>query len=399
MPENGQYFIPSGHRYASCTCTRSDQTPARFYECTASCARRVARRQWTRREFILSTWVCISAEVSLRFTCSLTLKHFVTPAAVTSPLFSLKLQLLFIHCPPHDCSLRIHLFPQWHEIYNLMWVERSRTELAVLAWENKPDGKVSLCFPLQNIFISWGMLLLLAGSFYLSRLPCTPLAGCMSPRSQSRALSAQSFQLLNNTKQTVTYFQCREQARGKTWSGILQGSGLWEGWSDIGRWVEQWWTCLSIGLSQHLGEKRRAFVVKMPAASMACHVSSEFGPGSLPIPIRCLYPPVNVIKQAGTRILQQAPILEASLHKECSSQKQGLTHVSHHQSGQSTLLDRVPALLHSSYFSTFCLCCVYCRYAVMLHLLLRAFSSSPSLSSRQKTARRTEKTNSNRTAN
>lgn len=37
--------------------------------------------------------------------------------------------------------------------------------------------------------------------------------------------------------------------------------------------------CLSIGLSHHLGEKRRGFVVKMPAASMACHVSSEFGPG------------------------------------------------------------------------------------------------------------------------
>lgn len=326
-------------------------------------------------------------------------KTFRDPCRCDLPALQLKASATIYSSSSSRLLIKVHLFPQWHEIYNLMWVERSRTELAVLAWENKPDGKVSLCFPLQNIFIGWGMLLLLAGSFYLSRLPCTPLAGCMSPRSQSRALTAQSFQLLNNTKQTVTYFQCREQARGKTWSGILQGSGLWEGWSDIGRWVEQWWTCLSIGLSQHLGEKRRAFVVKMPAASMACHVSSEFGPGSLPIPIRCLYPPVNVIKQAGTRILQQAPILEASLHKECSSQKQGLTHVSHHQSGQSTLLDRVPALLHSSYFSTFCLCCVYCRYAVMLHLLLRAFSSSPSLSSRQKTTRRTEKTNSNRTAN
>ena len=90
-------------------------------------------------------------------------------------------------------------------------------------------------------------------------------------------------------------------------------------------------------------------------------------------------PPVNVIKQAGTRILQQAPILEASLHKECSSQKQGLTHVSHHQSVQCTLSDPVPALLHSLLlFSTFCLYRVYlarsCRYDVApLHLLLGHF--------------------------
>lgn len=55
---------------------------------------------------------------------------------------------------------------------------------------------------------------------------CTPLAGCMSPRSQSRTLTAQSFQLLNNTKQTLTYFQSREQAQVKTWSGIRLRSGL-----------------------------------------------------------------------------------------------------------------------------------------------------------------------------
>lgn len=36
---------------------------------------------------------------------------------------------------------------------------------------------------------------------------------------------AQSFQLLNNTKQTVTYFRSREQAREKTWSGVLHGGG------------------------------------------------------------------------------------------------------------------------------------------------------------------------------
>ena len=36
---------------------------------------------------------------------------------------------------------------------------------------------------------------------------------------------AQSFQLLNNTKQTVTYFRSREQAREKTWSGVRHGSG------------------------------------------------------------------------------------------------------------------------------------------------------------------------------
>ncbi|KAK5619658.1 hypothetical protein CRENBAI_010296 [Crenichthys baileyi] len=55
-------------------------------------------------------------------------------------------------------------------------------------------------------------------------------AACMSPGSQSRTLTAQSFQLLNNTKQTVTYFQSREQAREKTWSRIQQGSGRQDEW-------------------------------------------------------------------------------------------------------------------------------------------------------------------------
>lgn len=103
---------------------------------------------------------------------------------------------------------------------------------------------------------------------------------------------------------------------------------------------------------------------------MACHVSSESGPGGPVVPIRCLHLPVNVIKQAGTRRLQQAPILEASLHKECSSQKQGLTHVSHHQSGQSTHSDRVPALLRSSYFSLFCY--ILCLLQVQCNVALVA---------------------------
>lgn len=83
------------------------------------------------------------------------------------------------------------------------------------------------------------------------------------------------------------------------------------------------------------------------------------------------------LKQAGTRILQQAPILEASLHKECSSQEQGLTHVSHHQSGQCTLFDPVPAFLHSSYFLPFvCIVFILLRAAGTmwcLHLLLGRF--------------------------
>lgn len=56
------------------------------------------------------------------------------------------------------------------------------------------------------------------------------LPGCMSPRSQSKNPHAQSFQLLNNTKQTVTYFQSREQAGEKTWTGVsLGGDGASRG--------------------------------------------------------------------------------------------------------------------------------------------------------------------------
>lgn len=87
---------------------------------------------------------------------------------------------------------------------------------------------------------------------------------------------------------------------------------------------------------------------------MVCHVSSRVRstlPGS-PRAAACSAP-VNVIKQAGTRILQRAPILEASLHEECSSQERGLTHVSYHQSGQCRLSDLVPTPPHSCYFLPF----------------------------------------------
>lgn len=174
----------------------------------------------------------------------------------------------------------------------------------------------------------------------------------------------------------MTYFRSREQAREKTWSGIMQRSGLEEELRQRGGRGESWRTGLGIGLCSDLAGKRRARQEKQAWCAMWARQS---GPRCLALPGHCLMPPVNVIKQAGTRILQQAPILEASLHKECSSQKQGLTHVSHLQSGQCTLSDPVPALLHSLLlFSTFCLYRVYlawsCRYdVVLLHLLLGHF--------------------------
>lgn len=48
---------------------------------------------------------------------------------------------------------------------------------------------------------------------------------------------AQSFQLLNNTKQTLTYFQSREQAPENTWSGIHPGLGSREERSAV-RWLQ-----------------------------------------------------------------------------------------------------------------------------------------------------------------
>lgn len=52
----------------------------------------------------------------------------------------------------------------------------------------------------------------------------SPLAGCLSPRSVKNP-HAPSFQLLNNTKQTLTYFQSREQARRNTRSGARARAG------------------------------------------------------------------------------------------------------------------------------------------------------------------------------
>lgn len=69
---------------------------------------------------------------------------------------------------------------------------------------------------------------------------------------------------------------------------------------------------------------------------MACAAREHGAPCELPEsdPVRGLQPAENVIEAGGTRTVQRAPIPGASLDQECGSQKQGLTHVSRHQSAQ-----------------------------------------------------------------
>lgn len=101
----------------------------------------------------------------------------------------------------------------------------------------------------------------------------SPPAGCMSPRSQSRTVKnphAPSFQLLNNTKQTVTYFQSREQAREKTRTGIMRGAGAGAGPSAEGR-------------LQLLARVGRGEAWPARPGSMARHVSSRSPVRSGPI--------------------------------------------------------------------------------------------------------------------
>lgn len=131
---------------------------------------------------------------------------------------SSQFRLLCIHGPPHDCSLRICLV--------VLRGEREKAE----AWDCKTDWEVSLCFPAPNSI--WnrpaGVCCCLAGSsplpfFFFFALHTTGWLHVTQITVKSP--HAQSFQLLNNTKQTVTYFRSREQAREKTWSGVLHGGG------------------------------------------------------------------------------------------------------------------------------------------------------------------------------
>lgn len=115
---------------------------------------------------------------------------------------------------------------------------------------------------------------------------------------------AQSFQLLNNTKQTVTHFRSREQAKVKTWSGIRLGGGRREEW----RQIEQAGRALTDGLRYWFVvrfRKKEAFLCDQQAWSAMW--APESSPDGLRVPGHDLWAPVNVIKQAGTRILQQSP--------------------------------------------------------------------------------------------
>lgn len=156
---------------------------------------------------------------------------------------------------------------------------------------------------------------------------------------------AQSFQLLNNTKQTVTYFRSREQATEKMWSGIVQAggvgeepggggasSGLARGWDRAGR---------GRGLARGSGP---GSVEK----HVSCRVRSRRPRHGFPSP-------ANVIKQAGTRILQQPlswrpPGTRNAVHRNRASH---MCHTLDLGNANFPTLHPPPSPLHSCYFLPF----------------------------------------------
>lgn len=135
----------------------------------------------------------------------------------------------------------------------------------------------------------------------------------MSPRSVKNP-HAPSFQLLNNTKQTLTYFQSREQARRSTRSGARAGAGLGEEPGSGG----------SRQLLAHTGIQLGEGAWLQQPAHMEGHVTAESAPPGLRIRRRVLAPPSNVIKAAAAAP-GGAPVLEASSEQECGPQERGLT--------------------------------------------------------------------------
>lgn len=102
---------------------------------------------------------------------------------------------------------------------------------------------------------------------------------------------AQSFQLLNNTKQTLTYFQSREQAPENTRSGIHPGSGSREEQSVVHP--------LQLLVHGGIQWKEGRGLLRLNAwCNMWALESRSCG---LRIHLRVFQLPVNVIKAAGTK--------------------------------------------------------------------------------------------------
>lgn len=230
--------------------------------------------------------------------------------------------------------------------------EVTHWDVAVGAWECKTDGEVSLWFAGPNMTLKPTDRGVVVVTVVAWRVPpallCSAhhwLAVCHPDHSQEPSLHNHSSCWIIQSKQWPT-FEVGNKLQSRP--GVESG---WEAdWGRSGGRAERWRRTVGIGLCCDLRGKRRPGPEQQAWSAMW---APESAPVSLLVRCRGLQPPVNVIKQAGTRILQRAPILEASLHKECSSQKQGLTHVSHHQSGQCTLSNPVPTLLHSCYFLPF----------------------------------------------
>lgn len=163
-------------------------------------------------------------------------------------------------------------------------------------------------------------VVLLPGEFSLclslSLVLCKPLAGYMSPRSQSRTLTHNhSSCWIIQSKQWPTF----EVGNKLKWRPGVESGSEADGEKSRGR--SEAGRALTDGLRYWFAvrfRKKEAFLCDQQAWSAMW--APESSPDGLRVPSHDLWPPVNVIKQAGTRILQQAPIREASLHKECTSQ-------------------------------------------------------------------------------
>lgn len=140
-------------------------------------------------------------------------------------------------------------------------------------------------------------------------------AGCVSPGSV-KSPHAPAFQLLNNTKQTLTYFQSREQARQKTRSGAHAGAG-----------ARRRRRPPAIGSRRDSAGEGRGWGRQH---TWHWHVTAGSAPPGLRLQRRVLAPPSDVIKAAaaepgGARPPPPTPVLEAAPEQECRPRERSLT--------------------------------------------------------------------------
>lgn len=275
-----------------------DQTPARYLS--------VHCRLWMNSCEFISSLLCecvCSSLTSRRFTfysvlniswscVTLTLWSFTLRALAT--VYSLTSSRLFIKNP---------------SVSSVAWHLPDDVGSQVTDWGCRSSmrvSQVSLCFPEPKHYLHrrvrvWRCCQARFLSLWLSLslVLCTPLAGYMSPRSQSRTLTHNhSSCWIIQSKQWPTFkLGNKLKWRPGVESGSEADDGRSRGRSEAGRALTdglRYWFVVRFS-------KKEAFLQDQQAWSAMWALESS--PEGLRVPGHGLWLPVNVIKQAGTRIL------------------------------------------------------------------------------------------------